>query len=146
MVIVCNKHGRWTPPGGGIEAGESVFEAGEREVKEESNMRVLHQEHIGYQDIDETERRIRQARTFCVVEPIGEFIEDPDGDIIEVRLIDPLDHHKYFDWGQIGSEIMQQALRKLTSYNRKKARQARRQEKKARVGVTAGVSTSPEQA
>lgn len=81
-----------------------------REVREETNMKVLYQEIIGYQDVYEPEKTIRQTRSFCVVEPYGEFVADPDGDITKIELIDPLDYKKYFDWSAIGDRIMQRAI------------------------------------
>lgn len=118
MVIVCNKKGEWTPPGGSIEPGESYMEASIREVKEESNMKVLKQEYIGYQDIFITDqnRWIRQARMFALVEPHGDFIEDPDGDILQIKLIDPKEYKKYFDWGEIGDYVMKRALELKDKY------------------------------
>ena len=88
IVVYADNKGYWTPPGGGIEQGESVEEAVTREVKEETNMKVLHQEIIGYQDIYEPEKIIRQTRPFCVVEPYGDFVADPDGDVSKIELID----------------------------------------------------------
>jgi len=113
MVIVSNSKKEWTPPGGGIEPGENYAEASIREVKEEANMKVLSQEYIGYQDIFITDenRWIRQARMFCIVEPYGDFESDPDGDIFEIKLIDPKDYKQYFDWGEIGGHLMERALK-----------------------------------
>ena len=52
MLIVANgDRNEWTPPGGSIEPAEKYEEASFREVKEESNMKIIHQECIGYQDI-----------------------------------------------------------------------------------------------
>jgi hypothetical protein len=45
-----------------------------------------------------------------IVEPIGEFKSDPDGDVTEIKLINPSDYKEYFDWGVIGDRIMEQAL------------------------------------
>lgn len=64
VVVYVDNKGYWTPPGGGIEQGESVEEAVIREVKEETNMKVLRQEIIGYQDIYEPEKIIRQNKAF----------------------------------------------------------------------------------
>ncbi len=110
VVVYAKEKGYWTPPGGGIELGESIEEAVIREVKEETNMKVLHQELIGYQDICEPDRIVRQTRSFCIVEPIGDFNEDPDGEITEIKLIDPNDYKQYFDWGEIGERIIERAL------------------------------------
>ncbi len=98
------------PPGGGVEVGETYEEAVVREVKEETNMKVLYQELIGFQDIYEPERIIRQTRSFCVVEPYGEFVTDPDGEIKEIRLINPSEYKLYFDWGDRGERVMERAL------------------------------------
>ena len=118
MVYAENKK-YWTLPGGAIEPGETYEEATVREVKEESNMKVLHQELIGFQDIYEPNRTIRQTRSFCIVEPYGDFVSDPDGDITKVKLIDPKDFKKYINWLKIGDRIMERALEMLEKYDEK---------------------------
>ncbi len=114
FVLVYNqKKDHYTPPGGGIEPGETYEQAIIREVKEESNMKVISQELIGYQDVVDIangDRVIRQVRSFCIVEPYGDFVSDPDGDITAIKLIDPKDYKQYFDWGKIGDRIMERAL------------------------------------
>lgn len=110
VVVYAESKGYWTPPGGGIEVGENYEEAVVREVLEETNMKVTHQELIGYQDIYEPEKTVRQTRSFCMVEPLGDFVSDPDGEVIEIKLIDPQDHKTYFDWGSIGEHLMSRAL------------------------------------
>lgn len=111
LVVVYNAEKNiWTPPGGGVELGETVEEAVVREVKEESNMRVLKHVLIGYQDISELDRVVTQTRSMCIVEPYGPFVSDPDGDITEIKLIDPTEYKKYFDWGIVGDHIMARAL------------------------------------
>ncbi|MFA6554117.1 MAG: NUDIX hydrolase [Candidatus Paceibacterota bacterium] len=110
VVVYASEKGYWTPPGGGIEQGETYEEAVVREVKEETNMKVLSQKFIGYQDIYEPDRIVRQTRSVCIVEPYGPFESDPDGDITEINLIDPADYKKYFDWGEVGERIMKRAL------------------------------------
>ena len=111
VLVYAEAKGYWTPPGGGIEEGESYEEATVREVLEETNMKVLAQYLIGYQDIYEPERIIRQTRSFCLVEPLGDFVSDPDGEITEIKLIDPSEYKQYFDWKEIGDRIMERALK-----------------------------------
>ena len=118
VVVYSRKKGYWTPPGGSIEPGESVEDTVIREVREETNMRVLQQEIIGYQDVYESERIVRQTRSYCKVEPIGDFVSDPDGDITEIKLIDPKDHKQYFDWGVIGDRLIERALEIQENFNR----------------------------
>jgi ADP-ribose pyrophosphatase YjhB (NUDIX family) len=112
MVLVYhepNQH--WMPPGGGMEPGETWQDAVVREVKEETNMKVLEQHLIGYQDVQEVDGRItRHVRSLCIVEPYGEFVSDPDGDITKIELIDPKEYKKYFDWGQVGDRVMERVL------------------------------------
>lgn len=110
VLVYSEKKGYWTPPGGGVESGETAREAVAREVKEETNMRVLKQRFIGVQDITEPTGTISQTRSVCLVEPYGDFINDPYGDIDKIELIDPKDYKKYFDWGKIGDRIMERSL------------------------------------
>lgn len=110
LIIVKHPLSGWMPPGGGIEPDESYEEAVVREVKEETNMRVLRQALIGYQDIYEPDRVIRQTRSFCLVEPDGPFVPSLEDEITEIKLVDPADYKKYFDWGEIGDRLMSRAL------------------------------------
>ncbi len=110
VLVYAEKKGYWTPPGGGVESGESARDAVRREVKEETNMNVIRQRFIGCQDITEPQGVISQTRSVCIVEPYGPFVSDPDGDITKIELIDPKDYKKYFDWGEIGDRIMARAL------------------------------------
>ncbi len=111
VLVYSNKKGYWAPPGGGREVGESIREAVAREVKEETNMKVLKQCFVGFQEIFEPERIINQTRSVCIVEPYGPFIEDPDdGEISKIELIDPKHYKKYFDWGKVGDHIMERVL------------------------------------
>ena len=119
VVVYAENKKYWTPPGGGIELGETYKEAIIREVKEETNMKVLYQELIGYQDIYESNRVVRQTRSFCVVEPDGDFVLDPDGDVTEIKLIDPKDCKQYFDWGKVGERLIQRAIELKEKYDSK---------------------------
>jgi len=119
VLVYTEKKKYWTPPGGGIEPGETFENAVVREVKEEANMKVLHQELIGFLDVYETDRVVRQIRSLCIVEPIGDFVADPDGDITAIKLIDPADYKKYFDWGEVGDRIMIRANELYRKYGSK---------------------------
>ncbi|MHB8710098.1 MAG: NUDIX hydrolase [Minisyncoccota bacterium] len=110
VIVYSEAKGYWTPPGGGVEPGETVEKAIAREVLEETNMRVLKQKVLGYLEIFEPERIVTQVRSVCIVEPVGEFVSDPDGDVTEIKLIDPEDIKQYFDWGEIGDHLIQRAL------------------------------------
>jgi ADP-ribose pyrophosphatase YjhB (NUDIX family) len=98
VVVYSDQKGYWTPPGGGVEIGESARDAVTREVKEETNMKVLKQRFVGLQEISELGKIVTQTRSICIVEPYGPFLEDPDEkEITKIELIDPKDYKKYFD-------------------------------------------------
>lgn len=115
VIVYSVGKGYWTPPGGGVEPGETAEEAIVREVLEETNMRVLKQRVIGYQEVSEPHRLTVQVRSICIVEPVGPFVADADSSddegVTEIKIIDPKDIKQYFDWGEVGDHIMQRALR-----------------------------------
>jgi ADP-ribose pyrophosphatase YjhB (NUDIX family) len=113
VLVGYSNSDSWTPPGGEIEKGETYEEAAVREIKEESNMKVLWMECIGYQDVEvvrDKNIKERQYRMICIVEPYGDFESDPDNDISEIKLIDPKDYKEYIKWGEIGDHLMKRAL------------------------------------
>ena len=105
-----NKHA-WGLIGGTIEKGETFRQAFDREIVEESNMKVLDAKPVGYQKVtDPSDKTIYQLRYWARVEPIGEFLHDPGGGITEIKLIDPKDYKDYFDWGRIGEHLIHRAI------------------------------------
>lgn len=121
VVNNINKPGSYTPVGGTVDPGENPDEALIREVGEESNMKVLHYQPIGYQRVVDTsgvKKPYYQLRYFCIVEPYGPFVEDPAGDVTEVLEIDPSDYKKYFNWGEIGDSIINRAIELREEYFR----------------------------
>lgn len=112
LVIGYGGHKKdWGLIGGTIEKGETFEEALRREIKEESNMEILDLKPIGYQKVInlKDESYIYQLRYACMVEPIGPFESDPTGMVTEIKLIDPEEYKKYFDWGQIGERLISRA-------------------------------------
>ena len=103
-------NGHWTLPGGSIEDGETFEECLKREIHEESNMKVLSFAPIGYQEVNFDGKIFNQLRYFCIVEPYGDFISDPDVDITEIKLVDPKDYGQYVKWGEIGDHIVKRAV------------------------------------
>ena len=101
----------WGLVGGHIENNENFDQTLAREIQEETNMRVLKSFPIGVQEVTGSDRNtLLQLRYCAIVEPIGEFVCDPAGSITEIKLIDPKDYKKYFDWGEIGDRIIQRAI------------------------------------
>jgi ADP-ribose pyrophosphatase YjhB (NUDIX family) len=113
VLVYAEKKNSWSLAGGAIEECENVEEALVREIKEETNMKVLKQKIIGYQEVSEPDRIHIQTRSVCIVEPYGPFVSDLGGDITEIKLIDPADYKQYFDWGEVGEYVIQRALELL---------------------------------
>lgn len=113
VLVWSDKKNNWMPPGGGVEMGETPEVAIIREIKEETNMRVIKHIPLGFIEVSEPDGMVTETRSFCLVEPDGPFTVDPDGDITEIKLVDPVDYKKYFDWGEVGDYIMQRALELL---------------------------------
>ena len=107
----------WGLIGGTIEKGETFVQTLKREIQEESNMEVLAWKPIGYQKIvyDDNGEILFQLRAVCKVRPLGKFISDPDGDVDEIKLINPDDYRKYFDWGETSERIMEVAKMELNN-------------------------------
>ncbi len=101
----------WNIPGGAREE-ESVVEALHREVREETNMKIVQHATVGYRRIENTTKGLVyiQAVFACVVEPEGDFVGDPDGDITDIALVNPSAYKTYFDWGEAGDHMLQSAL------------------------------------
>ncbi len=118
FLVVNNtaKPGEYTLIGGSVEPGENPNDTLIREIKEESNMKVLNYKLIGYQKVIDTrgiQEPCYQLRYFAVVEPYGPFISDPAGKVTEIIECDQSDYKKYFDWGEIGDLIIRRAYEML---------------------------------
>ena len=102
----------WGLIGGTVEAGETFEQTLVREVQEESNMKVLACLPIGYQKVIDSRdnSHIYQLRYACAVEPLGPFVADPAAGVTKIKLIDPADYKRYFDWGEIGERIIARAM------------------------------------
>jgi 8-oxo-dGTP diphosphatase len=92
LVLVGNRRRdgslEWTPPGGVIDAGESLLEGLEREVREETGLVVARWSHRTYTvTVDAPDMGWRlTVEAWVAAEVTGEvLIDDPDGIVEEVR-------------------------------------------------------------
>ena len=109
VLVYAAKRKSWEIPGGGREEGEAFEECIIREIKEESNMKVLELLPLGldtYISREDGEKNY-VLRYAAKVEPEGDFTGDTaeDGEITEIKLIDPVDYKQYF-----GDEINENSL------------------------------------
>ncbi len=111
LIVKDGLKNTWSPVGGSIESGETFEQAIIREALEEANVKVLRVSPLGYQSVDEGKPLFYQLRYYCLVEPYGDFESDPDGDITEIKWIDPKDYKQYFDWGSVGEYLVEEAVR-----------------------------------
>ncbi len=126
ILIVNNstKPGQYGPVMGGVEKGENPNHTLARELKEESNMRLIDYKLIGYQKATVIEKPERPAdyhmRYVAIVEPFGPFTPDcdPDGDVTELLEVELKDFKKYCNWGEIGDFIMQKSLEWVAERNK----------------------------
>jgi 8-oxo-dGTP pyrophosphatase MutT (NUDIX family) len=121
VLVYSKKRDSWEIPGGGREEGESFEECIAREIKEESNMKVLELIPLGYdiytsKDTSEINHILRYA---AKVEPLGDFAGDgaPDGEITDMKLINPSEYKQYFDWHERGDAMMSKAMNVLNIVN-----------------------------
>jgi len=102
---------KWSLIGGTVEPNETIEEALIREIKEESNMKVLKYWPIGYQEV--VDEGVYQLRYACIVEPYGPFKKDPDAGegygVDKICTVDPQEFTKYVQWGKIGKRLIERA-------------------------------------
>lgn len=114
VLVYEHNPGIWVMPGGGREDGESFEECVTREIKEESNMKVLELFPLGYEKYENnTSGEINYVLRYAAkVEPYGPFVADPaSGEVTAIKLIDPKDYKQYFDWKERGDAMMNKALK-----------------------------------
>ncbi len=113
LVIVRESAGHWGIPGGGLDDGESVEDGTRREVLEEANMKIIKMRPVGmHETIRPTGESVYHSRMVCLVEPEGDFVEDPAGEVLEIKLIDPSEFIQLCDshWGEMADRMLERAL------------------------------------
>lgn len=114
LVIVNEKGGYRGNPGGGLEKGEGIIAGIHREVREEANMKITKLKPIGiHETVRPSGESVHYVRFACLVEPLGDFEKDPDGDVGEIKLIDPSEFIELCDsqWGKMAERMLERAIK-----------------------------------
>ncbi len=114
QFVVVKNHSNWEPVAGHVEEGETPEQALIREIKEESNMKVLKYFPIGY--LYTYGEDIYQTRYLCLVEPYGPFVSDPDGGVTEIKLVKSENLSSVIDWRDTSLLMKDRCLKILATF------------------------------
>ena len=119
VVIYHMKDGKkiFNLPGGTREEGETIEQTLRREIKEETNCKILDYEILGAQKniAENGESSLNQVRVFANVCPFGKFIKDIGGSVCGYELVELADLEKKIQWGEVGDWIRLKIKTKLES-------------------------------
>lgn len=107
-------HGEGNPqynlPGGRREPGEDIIDTLYREAIEELNYKVLDWALIGYQKLIEPNGDIKyQLRVKAKLEKIGDFSNDPGGDVTGHKLVKIDEVNQLINYGEVGEAMIDAA-------------------------------------
>jgi len=109
VPVVLYETDKTNLPGGRTEVGETVQQTLERELEEEINCRVVSWRPIGYQKlaVPGMSEPVYQLRVYAKLEKIGEFENDPGGNVIGYELIELNNLNKTIHYGNVGECMME---------------------------------------
>jgi hypothetical protein len=111
VVLVSSGDENYNLPGGKLKKNETYDEALRREIKEETNMKVISWKPIGFQIVTLSNgTKTWQLRAMAKVEKIGDFIKDPDGPVTKNKLCELNDLNSYIKYGRVGERLIKRAL------------------------------------
>lgn len=98
-------------PGGKFETGETIDEALKREMVEELNYQLISWQPLGYQKVVAVDNgeTAYQLRVYAKLKKIGDFINDPGGNVVGHSLIELKDLNKRIKYGITGDRMIELA-------------------------------------
>lgn len=115
LLVQRRSFGPWQVMGGSIEPGETPEETLVREVAEEVNVEIENIKYIGTQKVtDENGRDINQLRFAAFITKLNRRKPDPAKGVIRPRkFIDPDRYAEVSGWGEMGTDMVNRAKKKL---------------------------------
>jgi len=103
-----NANGMWVIPGGGIEWGESAYDAGKREIKEETNLDIEIKRFLGVKEIIATHADYHTVVFFHLAEPTNPEELQSSDDVSEVGFF-TIDEIRQLNCVESVREVLQDA-------------------------------------
>lgn len=120
-ILIVKDLSDWKLPGGTPEINEKPEKTLKREVLEEANIVLGKCSMIGAQEVlfpnnpnKEQGEKFYQLRYIGIIEDIKEQKIDPaTGRLMKRKFVKPSEFKKYVRWGNIGKEMLKEALKKF---------------------------------
>ena len=119
LLVYHPEWGIWSLPGGTREAGETIEEALKREIEEETNCEVIDYCPIAVQKIvnpNDGNKHHFRLQYLCNVAPLGDFENDPAGNISKITWIDPRKFEEYIENKEFKKVVIRSALEIIKNY------------------------------
>lgn len=115
LLVQQKEPGSWQVMGGTIEVGETPEQALMREVDEEVNIEIDNIKYLGAQKVIDSNGYIHyQLRFGAKITKMKDRLPDPANGIVrKIKFINPDCYAEVSGWGDIGTAIVKQALKKL---------------------------------
>ncbi len=122
LLVNHQKWNIWGIPGGTREPGESIEETLKREILEETNCKVVDSHPVSCQKVVNADGKIHHygLQYFCNVVPLGDFKEDPAGNIDKIAWIKPADFEEYIENKEFRRLVIRRTLEFLKDHESRK--------------------------